>query len=234
MRSADVLRPLFCSVEINDTGADFESPVIGGPGGDQLTRIPFDSLFDSAQFGGSGSISVQFTDYDALIKSNGQRVEGVTGAIDTVFDYVFVERSDADNDYVLQLRSAGVVDDDFVKDVVMVDFTRPVFSDDSAAACWHSRPSRAAELTAENIRKGFIAKLEAAAPVTGSRARSCWRASRPLATQGLTARRSTRSSQRAGGSARKGSSRTPSRSPRSTGQARGLPVIEFDATMPPI
>jgi hypothetical protein len=64
----ELLKPLFCSVEVNlDNGADFESPVAGGPGGSELNRIPFDSLFDP-QLKGFGSITVNFADYDAVIR----------------------------------------------------------------------------------------------------------------------------------------------------------------------
>jgi len=163
-----LLKPLFCTVEVNlDNGADFESPVKGGPGGSELSRIPFDSLLDP-QLKGFGSISVTFADYDALIKSNGQKVGGVTGAIDTIFDYVFIERSHADNDYVSQLKAAGIIDDDFIKDVMMVDFTRPVFSDDRCGLLTFAPKLAGEDLTASKIRAAFITSLEAETPAAGS------------------------------------------------------------------
>ncbi len=163
-----LLKPLFCSVEVNlDNGADFESPVAGGPGGSQISGIGFDSLLDP-QLKGFGSVSIQFADYDSTIKSNGQTLAGVPGAIDTVFDYVYPERSHADNDFVNQLKTTGIVDDDFIKDVVMVDFTRHVFSDDRCGLLTFAPKLEGADLTAEKIRSGFIANLESEGPAEGS------------------------------------------------------------------
>jgi hypothetical protein len=162
-----LLKPLFCPVQINlDNGADFKSPVQGGAGGDQLSRIPFDSLVDP-NLKGFGSISVTFQDYDDLIKANGQRVGGVPGAIDTIFDYVFLERSHEDNDYISQLKAAGIVDDDFIKDVVMVDFTRPVFSDDRCGLLTLG-PRTLENINAQSIREAFITALSAESPAEGS------------------------------------------------------------------
>lgn len=163
-----LLRPLFCTVEINlDNGSDFDSPVGGGTGGDQLSRIPFDSLLDP-QLKSFGSISINFADYDALIKQNGQTLQGVPGAIDTLMDYIFIERSAIDNDYVNQLKAAGIIDDDFIKDVLMVDFTRPVFSDDRCGLLTFAPELAAGDLNAQKVREGFIAKLEAETPADGS------------------------------------------------------------------
>ena len=155
----DVLRPLFCSTEVNvDNGADFQSPVAGGPGGDQLSRLPFDSLLDP-RLRSSGSITVTFDDYDARIKANGQVVNGVSGAIDTVFDYVFVERSEADLDYVDKLKAAGIIDDELMKDILLVDFTRPVFSDDRCKLLELVPQIPNADLNPTSIRDGLIANL---------------------------------------------------------------------------
>lgn len=158
----DILRPLFCTVEVNvDNGADFESPVRGGPGGDEMSSIPFDSLLDP-QLKGFGSIPVEFSDYDAQIKANGQNVPGVEGAIDTVFDYVFIERSHADNDYVEKLIAAGIVDDEFVKDVLTVDLTRPIFSDDRCGLLDFAPVLAADQLSPAALEDGFLANIGSA------------------------------------------------------------------------
>jgi hypothetical protein len=155
----ETLRPLFCTVEVNiDNGADFKSPVEGGPGGSELSRVPFDSLLDP-QLSGFGGISVAFADYDAAIKANGQRVQGVAGAIDTVMDYAFIERSHADNDYVDKLEAAGIVDEEFIKDVLMVDFTRPIFSDERCELLEFAPVLASADLTPDKVRDGFLATL---------------------------------------------------------------------------
>ncbi len=164
----ELLKPLFCSPEFNlDNGADFDSPIAGGPGGSEINRIPFDSLLDP-QLKSFGSINITFADYDAQIKANGQRLPGVTGGIDTLFDYVFVERSKIDNDYVEKLVEAGIIDADFVKDVLMVDFTRPVFSADRCALADFAPTLAAGDLTAAKVRAGFIASLEAESPEASS------------------------------------------------------------------
>jgi len=164
----NLLKPLFCSVEFNlDNGADFASPVAGGPGGSQISGLPFDSLLDP-NLKGFGSLPITFADYDAQIKANGQNVEGVTGAIDTIFDYVYLERSHTDTNFVQQLKTAGIIDDDLMKDVLMVDFTRPVFSSDRCSLLSFVPDLAGADLTAGKIRDGLIANLEAEGPAEGS------------------------------------------------------------------
>ena len=164
----DLLKPLFCTVEFNiDNGADFGSPVSGAAGGSQISGVPFDSLLDP-QLKGFGSLSVTFADYDAVIRANGQKLQGVSGAIDTFFDYAFIERSHADNDHINQLKAAGIVDDDLIKDVLMVDFTRHVFSSDRCGLLAFAPKLTGEDLTAAKIRDGFIANLEAETPVAGS------------------------------------------------------------------
>lgn len=155
----EALRPLFCTVEVNlDNGADFESPVEGGEGGSEMSRIGFDSLLDP-QLKGFGSISVDFADYDAAIKANGQRIQGIPGAIDTVFDYVFIERAHADNDYVDKLEAAGLINEEFIKDVLMVDFTRPIFSADRCDLLEFAPVLASADQNPDSIRKGFLDNL---------------------------------------------------------------------------
>lgn len=155
----ETLRPLFCTVEVNlDNGADFESPVAGGEGGSEINRIPFDSLLDP-HLKSFGSISIDFADYDAAIKANGQRVEGIPTAIDTVFDYAFIERSNVDNDYVDQLKAAGIIDDEFIKDVLLVDFTRPIFSDDRCELLQFAPVLASADQTPESLKLGFLQNL---------------------------------------------------------------------------
>jgi len=164
----NLLKPLFCSVEVNlDNGADFGSPVGGGPGGSQISSLPFDSLLDP-NLKGFGSLTIQFNDYDTQIKANGQTVEGVPGAIDTLMDYVFIERSHADTNFIQQLKTAGIVDDDLMKDVLMVDFTRPVFSSDRCGLLSFVPDLEGADITAQKIREGLIANLTAESPVEGS------------------------------------------------------------------
>jgi len=123
-----VLEPLFCSLEINvDNGADFSTS--------QITRIPGDFLFDPQLRGvGNGSIPMTADVYQAAIVAAGQTVPGLPEAkADTFFAMVYPERAHIDDDYVESLVERGVIDQPFVKDVLMVDFTRPIFSDERCA-----------------------------------------------------------------------------------------------------
>jgi len=174
----DLLRPLFCTVEINvDNGADFESPPTGEAGGSEMSRIPRDFLLDPA-LGGFGSVTVEFSDYQNLLTANNQRVADFSGRamqnkdgetlVDTVFDFVFPERAEADMDYVNKLKDAGVIDEDFIKDVLMVDFTRPIFSSTRCDLLELAPDMDAADANPTSLREGFIANLEATSPSAGS------------------------------------------------------------------
>lgn len=116
-----LLKPLFCTVEHNlDNGADFDTSNFSG--------IPVDFLVDPT-FKSFGSVSIKSDVYTAARDAAGFNVPGLAGQKDTIFKFPFVERSAADMEYTNELKSRGVVDDDFIKDVLAVDFTRPVFSD---------------------------------------------------------------------------------------------------------
>ncbi|MBK8237761.1 MAG: hypothetical protein IPK74_19695 [Deltaproteobacteria bacterium] len=117
---ADLLRPLFCTVEVNiDNAVDFDTS--------SMSSLPADFFLDP-QLKSFGSIGMKDDVYTAARTAAGNTVPGLNQA-DTIFKFPFVERSKADNMYIDELKSRGVVDDDFVRDVLMVDFTRPVFSD---------------------------------------------------------------------------------------------------------
>ncbi len=163
-----LLRPLFCTVEFNiDAGSNFGSPVTGGVGGDDdhLTVLRQNFLLDPQL--GTGQVDVEPADYDAVIKQNGQFVAGVAGAIDTVFDHAFIERSDIDRDFVFQLMEQGFLDDGFVKDVLNVDFTRPVFSTDRCDLL-SLAPEIDAPVTPDKVRDAFLASLRAADVAPGT------------------------------------------------------------------
>ncbi len=190
----EILRPLFCSVEVNlDNGSDFENS--------EIRRVNFDLLLDP-ELKGFGGISTTEAAYQAAIAEIGQEVPG-TGKADTIFRMTYPERAFADNDYVSKL--SDVVGDEFIRDVLMVQFTRPALNpercalldfapavDDSACcrtcssgqACGDTCISAdatcnqapgcacgpAGALTGANITAGFIANLEAANPAQGSAA----------------------------------------------------------------
>ena len=128
----DMLRPLFCGTQVNlDTISTSQNS--------EPTRIPEgvfahcklfgESSCNSTHFGESGGVSIAAGTYDAATSAAGQRVQGLSGVNDTLFRGVFIEPSLEDIDYLDKLVDAGVIDDDFITDVLAVDFTRPVFSD---------------------------------------------------------------------------------------------------------
>jgi hypothetical protein len=116
----DLLKPLFCSVEVNlDNAADFETS--------DVSSLPADFFVDPS-LKSFGSIGMNKDVYTAARTAAGFNVPGLNKP-DTIFKFPFIERSKADKMYVDELVSRGVIDDDFMKDVLMVDFTRPIFSD---------------------------------------------------------------------------------------------------------
>jgi hypothetical protein len=118
---ARLLRPLFCQLEINlDTAAE----TLGGP----VERIPVDFFLDPGLVE-EGSVPVDPAAYAAAVARAGQRVPGVSGATDTEFAFIFPERAHIDTAYVQQLGDAGLVDEELVRDVLAVDFTRALYSD---------------------------------------------------------------------------------------------------------
>jgi hypothetical protein len=117
----DVLEPLFCTVEVNiDNGGDFPDSEMDGVNADSLLDPKLKSF---------GSISIDNADYLAQMTANGQEVPGM-GAPDTAFAYAYIERAKADIQYVDALVSRDIINEEFMKDVLAVDFTRPIFSDD--------------------------------------------------------------------------------------------------------
>ena len=171
--TADLLRPLFCTVDVNlqsMTSSSFSIP----------SSVRNDFLLEP-RIGGFDSVPIDAADYTAVTTANGQAVKDQSGAtlkdkdgkpvLDTVFAWTYPERGQNDKDYVDKLVSKGVLDDDFVADVLSIDMTRPVFS---AKRCelLNSAPTLAAkDMTPAGIREGFkkalAGKTGAAAELLG-------------------------------------------------------------------
>jgi hypothetical protein len=114
---------------------------------------PLISNFPFLQFSSS--------DYTSLVSTNGQKV-GRTGKNDTFFPMAFPHRSSIDSDYVNQLIQLGILDDELAKDVALVDFTRPIFSDDRCGLLDSVPSIPVAELTAAKLKEGLLANLASA------------------------------------------------------------------------
>jgi len=115
-----LLKPLFCTIEPNlDNAADFENS--------SVSDLPADFFVDP-QLKGFGSVGMTDAVYTAARTAAGSNIPGLNKP-DTIFKFTFVERSKADDMYVNELESRAIIDQDFITDVLMVDFTRPIFSD---------------------------------------------------------------------------------------------------------
>jgi hypothetical protein len=151
----ELLRPLFCPVEVNIASLDgFGFPT-------ELVldrRLGFMFLEEFAEFERFQELAAG---YQALLEAIDQRVPGHPGERDTVAEFSFIQRAHADTDYVDQLIESGVIDEPFARDVLLVDFTRPVFSDDRCDLLAFAPELPATERSPASIRQGFIAALEA-------------------------------------------------------------------------
>jgi hypothetical protein len=184
LTAKEILEPIFCTKQINlDNGADFFSPTDGKKGtcsndetltcnedaecgdgnscstGSLISRIPSDAFLDK-RLKSFGSINVSHDDYQAMLAAKGSRVDGMPGGIvDTVFDFIFPEKAAITMDYESKLVAAGIVDEELLKDIAMVDFTRHIFSEDRCGLLEFAPDLSGDDLTADNIRNGFIANL---------------------------------------------------------------------------
>ena len=160
-----LLKPLFCTTEVNlDNAADFEGTDVSS------MRIDFfvDPIWKSF-----GSVGNNLSDaYEAEIEAIGQGVfagedqlvRGEDPVIDTIFKLVFVERAFADKDYGDKLVAAGIIDAPFVKDVLAIDFTRPIWSAQRCEilAFAPKVDDIEGDLNAETLTAAFIASITSA------------------------------------------------------------------------
>jgi hypothetical protein len=164
-----LLAPLFCSVEVNlDNGADFA--------GDDLNFLGADFFLDP-KFRTFSSVTIDTDKYVAQMEANNQEVVDGSGSAltkdgeklrDTIFAFPFPERAAADSVHVDELRNQGIIDRDFMLDVLGVDFTRPIFSDERCGLL--EFVPEGVDLNPVAISEGFAANVEAAAPADGTAA----------------------------------------------------------------
>lgn len=125
----DMLRPLFCTTEINTDTAGLSA-------GSAPDHLPENALADCRLYGSCSSTHTgenagpRFSAdaYKAAAAAVGQRVTG-TGKDDTIFGFAFAEPSVGEIEYVQQLVKGGMLDEDIVTDILAVELTKPVFSD---------------------------------------------------------------------------------------------------------
>jgi hypothetical protein len=153
---AELLRPLFCTIDMNLQTAVKAAGFTGGI--PPLRGLPRDLFVDpSFQAAVTGGVGINTPDYDALLTQFGQQT--ATGGRDTPFPFIYPERSHQDLAYQAQLITDKVVDDDFVQDVLHVDFTRPIYSEDRCALLQFAPQLAPEQIAPSAIKDGFIARL---------------------------------------------------------------------------
>jgi hypothetical protein len=154
----EVLRPLFCTIDMNLASSQ------------QNPATP--SLLVDVRFVGSASPGSVASDvYQKAIADSGQKiVDGRTGEqlvgrdgkqlVDTVFGFTFPMRSRQDSDYTTELMNQQIADIDLVKDILAVDFTRPVYSPTRCALVEQVPDVPASDMHFDKVKAALIAKLE--------------------------------------------------------------------------
>lgn len=151
--AAEVLRPLFCTLTINLQGSQGFAP---------------DNFFVPDEFfSNNGGMPLDTTAYEAALKASGQQIidgkkqlSGKDGpVVDTQTPFRYIEKGQIDSDYIRKLGQAGIVDEDFVKDVLSIDVTRSIFSKTRCDLLSAAPKLSGADLTAEKIREGFKKNL---------------------------------------------------------------------------
>lgn len=177
---ADVIRPVFCSSEVM---------IHSGFG--RSTGIALRGLVYPEQLGFfGGSIEYSEADYDAVTRVLFNQRMAIDGFFETQGQGTTVDRAAAESEFIDTLVFQGVLDREFVEDVMLVDMTRPLFSPDRCELLKFAPDLSSDELAPQTIRAGFIANLEAASPAPGSPAADLLRNFRDDADDGeATARR---------------------------------------------
>jgi hypothetical protein len=134
----EILRPLFCTVDMN------LQTMNGSPSNTKEDQFVGKDFFVDRLFRADDGMGVTFAaaDYQAALVAIGQTItdgrtgrpldalgsDGKTPMRDSLFGFIYPRKSTQDTDYVRELVSRGIVDMDLVKDVLHVDFTRPIYS----------------------------------------------------------------------------------------------------------
>lgn len=124
-----LLEPLLCATSFNLQSAGVPSEIGAAL---PVRDIPSSFFVDPLQQV-TTAVSIDPDVYSAALIEVGSRIEGLVGPRDTFFGFTFVERSASDVAYVQTLLELGIVDQEFVLDVLSVDFTEPVYSESRCA-----------------------------------------------------------------------------------------------------
>jgi hypothetical protein len=156
----ELLRPLFCTLDIQLQSAN------------SVSFFSLASVVTDPNFGGNDGPDFTDADYDALKKQFNQRIVDARGTqlkgpdgkpvTDTFFKFTFPTRGDLDFQYVNELVTEKIIDDDFKFDVLNVDFTRGIFSGQRCGLLKFAPKLAADKLDPDAIRNGFIENLKSA------------------------------------------------------------------------
>lgn len=151
-----LLEPLFCTLQIN----------LNNSGGS--SSIP-SMLFSTTRHGMPSISGKSFskTELDAGLAAINSSVDGVSGR-ELTTPFMVLERSHEDESYLNELVGLKVLDQQLIADVLMVDFTRSVLSDDRCGLLSFVPDLAPADRKAAKIRDAIIKELEKEAPAANS------------------------------------------------------------------
>jgi hypothetical protein len=151
-----MLEPLFCTKQVNLNNAG------GG------SSIP-SNLFATNRNGLSVSgKSFAAADLTAALTAIGSNIPGIPGANELSTPFMSLEPSHEDEAYITALIAKGVLDQALVHDILMVDFTRPVMSDDRCGLLSFVPDLEPADRKPAKLRDAILAALDAEKPGAGS------------------------------------------------------------------
>jgi hypothetical protein len=162
----EVLRPLFCTEQVNIRNAS-SSP--GDSRSGDVASLPLSGPLFRETLGFGSFRDFLPEQYDAVIRANGQRLEGLPAEfIETHFGLAHIVEGEVNLGYRDVLIDEGVLDRPLIAAVDAVDLTRPVFSEDRCGLLEHVPALTSDQLTADNVRQGLIDNLRAAGAAPGT------------------------------------------------------------------
>jgi hypothetical protein len=129
----ELLRPLFCTMDINLQEGMFEARA------DLMIDLAFANpsqfFADADVFGGIGKTVIAKMspqNYLTATRALHQRIDATfddnQSFVDTPHRFIYPERGALDHQYIFALREKDLVSEDLIRDILFVDFTRPIFS----------------------------------------------------------------------------------------------------------
>ncbi|MBX3162674.1 MAG: hypothetical protein KF773_42325 [Deltaproteobacteria bacterium] len=151
-----LLEPLFCTKQVNLNNSGGGSAIPG-------------NLFATNRHGlRVSSKSFASADLAAALTAIGSNVPDVAGANELTTPFMTLEPSHEDEAYINALVAAGILDQNLVRDILMVDFTRPVLSDDRCGLLSFVPDLEPGDRKAAQIRDAILGALEREQPAAGS------------------------------------------------------------------